>query len=58
MEHPELYLSEAVKPTPFRAGVGDSLVEAAQKLQAALLVLGSRGMGGVKRCVGRITLNA
>ena len=30
-------------------GVGESLVEAAQKLQATLLVLGTRGKGSVKR---------
>ena len=35
----------------YYAGVGESLVEAAQKLQATLLVLGTRGMGSVKRCV-------
>ena len=35
--------------SPMRTGVGESLVEAAQKLQATLLVLGTRGMGSVKR---------
>ena len=33
----------------YSAGVGESLVEAAQNLQATLLVLGTRGMGSIKR---------
>ena len=33
----------------YSAGVGESLVEAAQNLQATLMVLGTRGMGSIKR---------
>ena len=42
-----IYIHAAL--STMHAGVGESLVEAAQKLQATLLVLGTRGMGSVKR---------
>ena len=42
-----IYIRTAL--STMHAGVGESLVEAAQKLQATLLVLGTRGMGSVKR---------
>lgn len=32
------------------AGVGESILEQASDSHAALIVLGSRGMGAIKRC--------
>lgn len=34
--------------------MGESILEAAAENRAALVVLGSRGMGAVKRCAGSV----